>query len=63
LQFADNPVIENKELKIAVQRKNDEYTKLEQTPIKFKGAVPEENSAFAEIFSPEIDPQELFSIS
>ena len=56
-------MIENKELKIAVQRKNDEYTKLEQTPIKFKGAVPEENSAFAEIFSPEIDPQELFSIS
>ena len=63
MQFANSDVIDNNQLKIQVERKNDEYTIKELTPIKFKGKVPEQNSAFAQIFNPEIEGQELFSIS
>lgn len=60
-EFADNDIISNKQLKIAVERKADEFFKKEVTPIKFKAEVSPD-STFAEIFKNEISGERLFEL-
>ena len=60
LKFKDSEIIKNKELKISICKKGDDFEKKELTPIKFKKQSPPEESLLSVMFDPETDALQLY---